>query len=749
MPVMNESALFNAALKLPADQRRPFLLAACADQPDLLAEVEGLLAAHAGASDDFLAPASYDPRVTVDAPEAFAPGEVLARRYKLLERIGAGGMGTVWVAEQLEPVRRLVAVKLIKPGMDSRQVLARFEAERQALALMDHPHIAKVFDGGVTERQRPFFAMEYVKGVPLTEYCDQACLSVQERLKLLLPVCQAIQHAHQKGVIHRDLKPSNILVCLYDGQPIAKVIDFGLAKAMHQPLTERTLHTAHGIMLGTPLYMSPEQAELNNLDVDTRTDIYSLGVILYELLTGTTPLEDQQVQAAALMELLRMIKEYEPAKPSQRVTGSQMLPSIAARRGVEPAQLPGHLRGDLDWIVMKSLEKDRRRRYETASGLARDLERYLHDEPIEARPPSAWYRGSKFARKHRRGLAALGIGAILVATALSALGMAWSERLDREATATRMLSEAVEDASLTLGQALASPIGRDTEWRAARSDRGHVRELLRAGRLSPEARERAEEFLRRFDRAAATRDLAENIEEVVITSATHEDKASWERMERQFREVFRQRGIDLDQMDPADVAQAIRKHSSSAQLADALELWIGTRGQLSALGGPRATAANMQPWADAMYAADADPLRTGIRRFIYRGRPPKPEEVEDLVRGIDLPSLPARTLSWMATVFAMAGATKRADEVFQMGRLQYPGDLMLNFDYAYMMAHQERWQEAIRYYSRCLAVRPDVPGIWRSLGVALRHTRELPASRQALERATLLEPDHAATHVDL
>jgi serine/threonine protein kinase len=352
---------------------------------------------------------------------AEAVGAVIAGRHKLLEPIGEGGMGTVWVAEQTQPVRRKVALKLIKAGMDSHAVLARFEAERQALALMDHPPIAKVLDGGTTEAGRPFFVMEYVKGVPLTRYCDEARLSIAERLGLFVPVCQAVQHAHQKGVIHRDLKPSNILVCLYDGVAVPKVIDFGLAKAVHQPLTEHTLHTAHGVRMGTPLYMSPEQAEVNYLDVGTLTDVYALGVILYELLTGTTPLEKQRFQKAAWQEMPRLIKEEDPPRPSARLSGSGSLPSVAAQRRLEPVKLAKLVRGELDWIVMRALEKDRSRRYETAAGLGRDVERHLHDEAVEACPPSACYRLGKFARQHRAGLTTAALAALLLAVGVGVL----------------------------------------------------------------------------------------------------------------------------------------------------------------------------------------------------------------------------------------------------------------------------------------------------------------------------------------
>ena len=313
-------------------------------------------------------------------------GTIIAGRYKLRQEIGEGGMGSVYLAEQIQPVKRQIALKLIKPGMDSKAVLARFESERQALALMDHPHIAKVLDAGTTEAGRPFFVMELVKGIPLTDYCDQHRFGLPQRLTLFSQICSAIQHAHQKGIIHRDLKPTNILVESHDGAPVPKVIDFGLAKAtsgLH--LTDRSLFTAFGSVAGTPLYMAPEQASFNALDIDTRADIYSLGVILYELLTGSTPIRRETFRQAALEEMLRLIRDVEPPTPSSRISTSDTLPSIAATRQTEPARLSRFIRGDLDWIVMKALAKERNRRYESAIALAQDLERFTNHEPVDRR----------------------------------------------------------------------------------------------------------------------------------------------------------------------------------------------------------------------------------------------------------------------------------------------------------------------------------------------------------------------------
>src|SRR5437867_2319703 len=330
-------------------------------------------------------------------------------RYKLLEKIGEGGFGVVFMAEQVEPVQRKVALKIIKAGMDTKEVIARFEAERQAIALMDHPNIARALDAGATQAGRPYFVMELVRGIAITEYCDQVNLPTRERLQLFMKVCQAVQHAHQKGVIHRDLKPSNVLVTLHDGEPVPKVIDFGVAKALGQKLTEKTLFTGFNRMIGTPAYMSPEQAALSGLDIDTRADIYSLGVLLYELLTGVTPFDADALRKAAMDEIRRMIRETEPPKPSTRLkTLGDTLTDVAKHRHTEPAALSRLIRGDLDWIVMKCLDKDRSRRYETANGLARDLGRFLNNQPVSAAAPGTLYLAQKFVRRHKAGLATAG-----------------------------------------------------------------------------------------------------------------------------------------------------------------------------------------------------------------------------------------------------------------------------------------------------------------------------------------------------
>jgi eukaryotic-like serine/threonine-protein kinase len=411
---MSESGIFKAAVNLPPDRRAAYLEEACGSDAELRGEIDSLLRAHDTAGSFLEDDSAGCGPTAIYEPIIERPGTVIGP-YKLMEQIGEGGFGLVFVAEQQHPMRRKVALKIIKPGMDTRDIIARFEAERQALALMDHSNIAQVLDAGTTENGRPYFVMELVKGIPIVDYCDREQLTTRDRLDLFLSVCQAVQHAHSKGIIHRDLKPSNILVAPHDLVPVVKVIDFGIAKAIGQRLTEKTIYTRFTQMIGTPLYMSPEQAEVNALDVDIRSDVYSLGVLLYELLTGTTPFDRERFATASYDEIRRIIREEDPPKPSTRLSmPGAALSTVSTQRRTEPTKLSALVKGDLDWIVMKALEKDRSRRYETASALAADVRRFMNEEPVEARPPSTWYRFGKLARRNKVAL----LTATLVATAL-------------------------------------------------------------------------------------------------------------------------------------------------------------------------------------------------------------------------------------------------------------------------------------------------------------------------------------------
>ncbi len=508
-----------------------FLDRECAGDPELRRHLDRLLrdADGAGAPDE-TAPgethpgtgSATDPTIARVLPTQFDPGPAEARGraaqgagtrlgpYRLLEKLGEGGMGTVFLADQEEPVRRSVALKIIRLGMDSALVVARFEAERQALAMMDHPNIAKVFDAGATEDGRPYFAMELVRGVPITDYCDDARLSPRERLELFIPVCEAIQHAHQKGVIHRDIKPSNVLVTMYDGRPAPKVIDFGIAKATDRGLAQRTTFTQYGTIVGTLEYMSPEQAESSEAGVDTRSDVYSLGVMLYELLTGTTPLKRAALRDAGLAEILKRIRDEEPPRPSTRLSDSkEMLAALSAHRRMEPAKLARLLRGDLDWIVMKALEKDRGRRYDSASGFARDVRRYLEGEAVEARPPTASYRLRKFAGKNK--------GAIATAAAMAALlligAVASTWQAIRATTAERLAAGRLRDVSAANARTEAALADARTERDAA------VAERKRADGLTAVAKSEGEKAARS---AAEARAVLGFFEDRVLAAARPE-----------------------------------------------------------------------------------------------------------------------------------------------------------------------------------------------------------------------------------
>ncbi len=501
-----------------AEARAGFLEGACQNDVSLRSRVEALLKSHK--QDSFLEAAAVEgaPTLISETRVTEGPGAVIDH-YKLLQKLGEGGFGVVYLAEQKEPVKRRVALKIIKLGMDTQQVVARFEAERQALAMMDHPNIAKVLDAGATETGRPYFVMELVKGVPVTKYCDDNQLTTKERLDLFIAVCQAIQHAHQKGIIHRDIKPSNILVTLHDGVPVPKVIDFGIAKATQQELTEKTIFTQHGQFIGTPAYMSPEQAEMSGLDIDTRSDIYSLGVVLYELLVGRTPLDGKELMSGGYEEIRRRIKEEEPAKPSTKAStldGVEQT-NVAKHRKLNPGQLSNELRGDLDWIVMKALEKDRTRRYETANGFAADIRRHLSNEPVIARPPSAAYRFEKVVRRNRlafAALAAVGI-ALLLGASLAIVG--WQQaRFERDKALaarseaeTARVGESIERQRAETAQAKEAQLRSRAEIqdliarrRAYAADMNRIQQELSANHLR-----RARELLGRYYPKAGEKDL--------------------------------------------------------------------------------------------------------------------------------------------------------------------------------------------------------------------------------------------------
>jgi eukaryotic-like serine/threonine-protein kinase len=578
---MNEESLFQEALSRSAEERAAFLDQACAGQPDFRAAVEALLAAHEKPGNVLdrpptksvetlpPSPGQAHPDVTVDrtqglddAPSAASvttdyhpmaeAGIVIGRRYTLQEKIGEGGMGEVWVARQTEPIKRRVALKLIKTGMDSRSVLQRFEQERQALAMMDHPNIARVLDGGLTPTGQPFFVMELVNGLSLNKFCDEARLTPRERLELFVPICQAVQHAHQKGIVHRDLKPANILVTIVDGKPIPKVIDFGVAKATAGKLTDESMSTQFGSVIGTLEYMSPEQAGYSGVDIDTRADIYSLGVILYELLTGLRPIDARRLEKAALTEMIRIIREEEPSKPSTRLSTDEALPSLAALRQTEPRRLMSLLRGELDWVVMKCLEKRRERRYETANGLARDIERYLADEPVEARPPSAGYRLGKFLKRHKAPAiaASLVLLALLVGIAGTTYGLVRAEAQRRKAVAAeraeaeqRARAEAERDKAVAAERQIG--IERDKAVLAESKSRAIneflTQDLLTQAEPANNAADDQVTLLEVLDRAAdkvGTRfadqpELESALRETIAD--TYHGLASWEKAEAQWR----------------------------------------------------------------------------------------------------------------------------------------------------------------------------------------------------------------------
>ncbi|HLW64418.1 MAG TPA: tetratricopeptide repeat protein, partial [Gemmataceae bacterium] len=717
---IDEKAVFLTALALPdAKERKAYLQEACAGHPEVLGHLQELLLAH----EESQGPLDRRPAVlgaTVDAAHTETPGTVIGP-YKLLQQIGEGGMGTVFMAEQTQPVQRKVALKLIKPGMDIRQVIARFEAERQALALMDHVNIARVFDGGATENGRPYFVMELVHGVPITKYCDDNHLTPRERLELFVPVCQAIQHAHQKGIIHRDVKPSNVMVTLYDGKPVPKVIDFGVAKATEQKLTERTLFTQYGTMVGTFEYMSPEQAEMSALGVDTRSDIYSLGVLLYELLTGSTPLTHKRMKEAAYAEILRMIKEEEPQKPSTRLSDSgEALASISAQRHMEPAKLTKLVRGELDWIVMKALEKDRNRRYETANGFAMDVQRYLADEPVQACPPSAVYRFRKFARRNKTRLAVAGLALFFLIVLGSGIGWTIGDRAARHASSAKRFDDALAQAAAYM---------QAENWPEAKAAAQRAADLLN----SAGGDSLREERLRQVE---VDLDMVTKLESARLqrTAISDDDFQS----DPAYMEAFRDYNLPVKDLEPGEAARRIATSAIREQILAALYDWDW----VLALKG---AAAEHQKLAALIRLADSDPWRRQLYDLLDR---------KDIVGLVHLSQQPGALGQSPARLLALGinlGRTDLPAEVIFLRRAQqrYPDDFWINNALALDLGTMKQLNEAIGFHRVAVALRPKSPGAYVNLGVALKINGQLDDAIAAYREAIRLKNDDYVAHSNL
>jgi tetratricopeptide (TPR) repeat protein/serine/threonine protein kinase len=727
--------LFLAALKVPAGQRDAFLREACAGADDLRERVVLLIQAHEELG-SIAPPAEAEVRTTAQQRNTESPGTVIGP-YKLVELIGEGGMGSVWMAQQAEPVRRLVAVKLIKAGMDSRQVVARFEAERQALALMDHANIARVLDAGTTRGEpggvspgRPYFVMDLVKGMPITRYCDEHRLTPRQRLELFIPVCQAVQHAHQKGIIHRDLKPSNVLVALYDGKPVPKVIDFGVAKAAGQSLTDKTLVTGFGNIVGTLEYMSPEQAEVNQLDIDTRSDIYSLGVLLYELLTGSPPFTKKDLEKAGMLEMLRVIREQEPSKPSTKLSTAEGLPTLAANRGTEPAKLTKLVRGELDWIVMKALEKDRSRRYETANGFAMDVQRYLADEPVLAGPPSAWYRFRKLTRRNRGKLAVAALVLFFLVLLGSGAGWVAWDRAARQARAAIDLELALERAELFQEQ------GKRAEALAA-FDRA---ELLARDAPDPSQDARLAALKERLEAEARDQKFRARFEEIRLEVQSRVDVAASRFTDEaafpEIREALRHYGIEIGVLPATQAAVLVRARPEPVRrdLIAALDECLRW--------APPEPALARQWLLAAVVAADNDPWRVRVRQARAGGNW---QALELLARAADVRKQPPSFLLFAASSLPAQMQSTRL-ELFRRIQGAHTNDLWANHWLGFELRKAGQPAEGIRYLTAALALRPDNPGIYLNRAGALKEAGEVDAGIADLRQCLALAPQYAQAH---
>jgi len=685
---------------------------------------------------------SLYPTAEALGPESldFKPGAVIDGKYRLLQEIGSGGMGMVYQADQTEPFHRRVAIKIIKIGMDTRQVVARFEAERQALAVMDHPNIAKVFDAGATATGRPYFVMEFISGIPITAYCDEYKLSMRERLELFIPVCQAVQHAHQKGIIHRDLKPSNVLVTVQEGQAVPKIIDFGIARATEHHLAQQTIFTEQGQMIGTPEYMSPEQAEISGLDIDTRTDIYSLGVMLYELLIGVLPFEPKELRRAGYAAIQRIIKESEPPKASTRLGALKATQSeIAEKRKTNLDTLLRELRGDLDWITMKAMDKDRTRRYESASGFAADIQHYLSNEPVIARPPSATYKTAKFAKRHKAGLGAgvLTAAALVVGLMLALMGLIRARRAEVRANQEAQTSTQVSDFLMRLF-AVSDPS-------EARGNKITARAILDGGafRIRSELK----------DQPLIQARLMNTI------GIVYRDLGLYAAARPLLEDALKIRGEHLGP-NHAEVAESLHNlaalYSQQGQYAEAEPLYKRSLAIWEKALGPEHpnVAQNLNNLA-ALYSqqgryAEAEPL---LKRSLA---------IREKALGPDHPNV-AENLHNLAAIYEKQGRYAEAEPLFKRSLAihekalgpEHPNVAASLLYLAALYSQQGRYAEAEPLYKRSLAIRekvlgPDHPDVAASLNsLALlydkqgRYAEEEPLYKRSLaiwEKA--LGPDH-------
>jgi serine/threonine protein kinase len=729
-----EVIFFTALEKTAPRERGAYLDEACTGDPDLRRRVEKMLAAQHQAGSFLEQPASAR-GATVDEPLLEKPGTVIGP-YTLREQIGEGGMGLVFVAEQTQPVRRKVALKVIKPGMDTRQVVARFEGERQALALMDHPNIAKVLDAGTTASGRPYFVMELVKGLTLTEYCDQHRLTTRQRLELFLPVCHAVQHAHHKGIIHRDLKPGNILVSLYDVTPVVKVIDFGIAKAIGQQLTDKTVYTGIAQLVGTPQYMSPEQAGLSNLDVDTRSDIYALGVLLYELLTGTTPFEGETLKKASYDEMRRMIREDEPPRPSTRLStlDAAKLSTICDRRNMEPRKLSSEVRGELDWIVMKALEKDRNRRYESAGALAADVERFLRDEAVQARPHSTAYRLRKFVRRHKTGIAIGTLSCVVLASLIvsTVVYVYQKERQDQQ--------------RIAIEQAVAKDLDMADLWQAQERWASALQAIEQAkARITERGQSALQAEVEGRRRNAA---LVVQLEKIAMLGASQlgPNLRDVKGMDEAYGAAFADYGLNLKALPQAEAVRLIRASSVCNYLVKALDNWsfyLNHWGQKSE-AGERLRAIAQQADDDAWRKQLREPQIIGDRKTLI-----------SLAESESVLAQPPESV--MILFHLLEEATKTAGKappsrrevlgsqdpgVQMLLRVQkrHPASFWVNLNLGYHLANDpELAGEAIGYCRVALAVQPQNPLIHYVLGGTFWEQKKLPQAAEAFRRAIDLE----------